>query len=111
VAFAGQEELERRLLALIRDYIDNADSEEIYNDGWEIDEVTLVMKIREPPPDDEALASWDGGSSPGWAEHVTWTTTARSDWIRLAMLEEALRMFHDRGDVPPHAEQQEQEDA
>ena len=95
---ADQEELERRLLALVRDYLEHADENEVYNDGYEVRDFTIIFSIHEPPKTDAALEPWDGGASPGWAQWVAWTTTIRGDWMRQAVLEEALQMFHARGD-------------
>ena len=98
---ADQDEFERRLLALVRDYVADANAEDFYNDGWQIDDVIVIFKIREPPDDDRLLDPWDGGATPGWADYVAWTTTARSNWTRYAMLDEALRLFHARDEESP----------
>lgn len=100
MALAGQEELERRVLALLRGYVENADENEIYADGWEIRNFTIIFDIHEPPPDSGALEPYDGGRTPGWSQYVAWTTTIRSDWLRRAALEEALAMLHAQRDEP-----------
>ena len=105
MALSGQEELERRLLALLRRYVENAEENEIYADGWEIRNFTIVFDIHEPPPDSDALEPYDGGPTPGWAQYVAWTTTIRSDWLRRAVLEEALAMFHEQDDEPPEGDE------
>jgi hypothetical protein len=93
VPLADPEEFERRLLALVRDYLRNADENEIYNDGYEIPDFTVVLNIHDPPRPESALDPWDGGPKPGWGQYVAWTTTMRTDWLREATLEEALQMF------------------
>ena len=57
-----REDFERRLLALVRDQMDNMDSG--YPNGWEITEFVVTARYYTHHPEDE-LTPWDGGPYPG----------------------------------------------
>ena len=90
----NREEFERRLLALVRDYFDDADENEVFEDGYDVSEVIVIFNIVEPPPSDEPLDAWHGGPHQGWRSWVGWTSTLHPDWMKKAMLEQALHLLN-----------------
>jgi hypothetical protein len=91
-----REDFERRLLALVRNYMDEVDG--LYPDGYEIgDFMVLYELIRQVPPD-AALEPWSGGPRAGWESPVVAVSSTTSNyWLDEAWLREALvRVRHER---------------
>ena len=86
---AAQAELERRILALVRDYVDQA--RELYPHGFEIGDFAIVYEFLEAPEPDEPLRAWEHPRDPGWRRLVAISKTPRSLWMTEVLLEEALR--------------------
>jgi hypothetical protein len=84
-------EFERRLLALVRDYMDSAD--ELHPDGYDIEDFMVVYQLRIALPADEPLKAWDGGPQPGSRPSVACSSTSRSWWQEEHMLTEILDMI------------------
>ena len=84
---ADRDEFERRLLALVREYVD--DTEEEYPDGFEIEEFMVLYQIRVGPPSDWELRPWHGGDHPGSWRELGISTSHGSWWMDEAMLNEA----------------------
>ena len=85
----GQAELERRVLALLRDYVEETRRE--VPDGFEIGDFMIIMEFLEAPSDDTELQPWENPSDPGWTRMVSFSTTNRSWWMDEAMATEVLR--------------------
>jgi hypothetical protein len=85
---AHREEFERRLLALVRDYLDNAD--EIHPDGFEIEDFIVLYAVRVAPSADDELQPWDGGDYPGWWRKLSVSSSTGSTWQDEAMLDAGL---------------------
>jgi hypothetical protein len=97
---AAQDELERRVLALLRDFIE--DSRENFPSGFEIGDFVLVFEFLEAPDEDLALRPWEHPRDPGWQRQVSFSTTPRSYWMIESMLSEALRRVQLRRDESEH---------
>ena len=91
---ANREELERRVLALVRDYMDGAD--EHYPDGYDIEEFMMIYQLRVAPSADEDLQPWDGGPQPGSYLTVATSSTTRSHWFDDALASRALDMIREQ---------------
>jgi hypothetical protein len=83
-----REELERRLLALVREYLDEAD--DLYPNGYEIDHFMVLYQLRIAPMPGENLTAWDGGVQPGWRYGTASSSTTRDYWHEEVLLTEAL---------------------
>jgi len=84
-----REEFERRLLALVRNYMDEAD--ELYPDGYEIGDFMVLYELIRRVAPDEALEAWSGGPRAGWeSPSIAFSSTTRSYWLDEAWLTEAL---------------------
>jgi hypothetical protein len=83
-----REELERRLLALVRDYLDESD--EAHPEGYEIEDFMVLYHVRYAPTDGADLNPWDGGSRPGWSLGIDFSSTTRTYLHDEALLAEAL---------------------
>jgi hypothetical protein len=59
---ADREQFERRLLALVRDYLNETDEE--FPEGYEIEDFIVLYQVRFAPPEEEDLRPWHGGPSP-----------------------------------------------
>ena len=90
-----REDFERRLLALVRSYMDDADG--LYPGGYEIgDFMVLYELIREVPPE-ESLEPWSGGPRAGWeSPAVAFSSTTSAYWLDEAWLREALAIVQTR---------------
>jgi hypothetical protein len=86
-------EIERRFLALLRDYLDTTD--ERFPDGYEIEDFIFVYQMSFAPTQDETLNPWDGGSLPGWSFEVAFSSTTRSWAHDQALLNEAVQRVGD----------------
>ena len=99
---------ERRLLALVRDYMDSAD--ELHPDGWDIEDFMVVYQIRIALPADEHLRAWDGGSQPGSRLGVSSSSTSRSFWQEEALLTETLRKIREEWENTDYGDSGDPED-
>ena len=95
----NREEFERRLLALVRDYFDHADANNVYEEAYDVADFIVIFNIVEPPPSDEPLQPWYGGPQGDSRSWVAWTSTLYANWMKEAMLNEPLHMLH-RPDDP-----------
>jgi|KBSMisStandDraft_5_1062788.scaffolds.fasta_scaffold804357_1 hypothetical protein len=91
---ADREQFERRLLALVRDYLNETDEE--FPEGYEIEDFIVLYQVRFAPPEDQDLQPWHGGPNPGWWLGVSFSTTTGSHWHDEALLAEALQRVRDR---------------
>ena len=85
----NREEFERRLLALVRDFLDMNDEDS--PEGYEIEDFMVLYHIRYAPADEADLNPWDGGSRPGWWLGVAYSSTSGANSQDEAMLAEALQ--------------------
>jgi hypothetical protein len=84
-----REDFERRLLALVRNYMDEAD--ELYPEGYEIGDFMVLYELIRRVPPDEALEPWSGGPRAGWeSPAVAFSSTTSKYWLDEAWLREAL---------------------
>ena len=83
-----REEFERRLLALVREYLSEAD--ELYPEGYEIDHFMVLYQLRIAPLSGEDLTVWDGGAHPGWRYGIASSSTTHDYWHDEILLTEAL---------------------
>ena len=89
-------ELERRILALVRDFCDSCD--ETFEDGWEVGDFVILYEIYEELPDDATLKPWWGGPTRGRGRSTSFSSTT-SNWAQdEAMVREALRGIRSRRD-------------
>jgi hypothetical protein len=91
---ADREQFERRLLALVRDYLNETDEE--FLEGFEIEEFIVLYQVRFGPPEDQDLQPWHGGARPGSWLGVSFSSTTGSHWNDEALLAEALQRVRDR---------------
>jgi hypothetical protein len=84
-----REDFERRLLALVRRYMDEAD--ELYPEGYEIGDFMVLYELIRRVPEDEALEPWSGGLRSGWeSPAIAFSSTTSNFWLDEAWLREAL---------------------
>src|SRR5262249_6717223 len=84
-----RDEFERRLLALVRNYLDEAD--ERYPEGYEIGDFMVIYEVNIRIPDGEQLEPWSGGLRAGWDSPVlAFSSTSSAYWLDEAWLSEAL---------------------
>jgi hypothetical protein len=84
-----RDEFERRLLALVRNYMDQAD--ERYPDGYEIGDFMVIYEMTTRVPDGADLDPWSGGVRAGWnSPVVAFSSTTSAYWLDEAWLAEAL---------------------
>jgi hypothetical protein len=84
--YETREDFEHRVLALLRDRLDECD--ETYGDAnYDVGDFMIVYQIYEdhPPPE-----PWHGGPYAGWIQDVHFVTSSPSWWIDEALLTEAL---------------------
>ena len=91
---ADREQFERRLLALVRDYLREADEE--FPEGYEIEDFIVLYQVRYGPSENEDLQPWHGGARPGSWLGVAFSTSTGSHWHDEALLAEALQRVRDR---------------
>jgi hypothetical protein len=104
-----REEFERRLLALVRDYMDGADR--LYPGGYEIEDFIVVYQLRSAPDPDESLEPWDGGTRPGSSFRISVSASTKTWSHDEAMLAEALRStrkLRDERDAEEAADDEEE---
>jgi hypothetical protein len=90
-----REEFERRLLALVRSYMDKAD--ELYAEGYEIGDFIVLYEIFTREEDSERLPPWSGGPRAGWnSPFVEFSSTTTEYWLDEAWLVEALERVRRR---------------
>ena len=94
-------EFERRLLALVRDYMDEAD--ERYPAGYEIGDFVVLYELYERVADDAPLKPWTGGVRAGFESPVVgFSSTHTAWWLDEAWFAEALASVRARrGDAAP----------
>jgi hypothetical protein len=84
-----REEFERRLLALVRDYMDEAD--ELYPDGYQLGDFMVLFEVFTRVSDSEPLEPWSGGVRSGLnSPDIAFSSTASAYWLDEAWLVEAL---------------------
>jgi hypothetical protein len=84
-----REEFERRLLALVRDYMNAAD--ELYPEGYDIGDFMVFFEVFTRVPDTEQLDPWSGGPRAGWnSPIIAFSSTTSAYWLDEAWLVEAL---------------------
>jgi hypothetical protein len=88
MATEAREEFERRLLALVRDYLDWTDKE--YPDGFEVGDFVITWEHFEAPTPETPLKPWHGGPYPGWWRGGTTLGSSNSYLIDEQLLEKAL---------------------
>jgi hypothetical protein len=87
---SDREEFERRLLALVRDYMDETD--ELYPAGYELGDFMVVYEVFTRVPSDEPLKPWSGGVRAGFdSPFIAFSSTTSDYWLDEAWLTEALR--------------------
>lgn len=64
---AHREELERRLLALMRGKLDRLDEQ--YPEGWEVTDFVVIARFYTAPESDDTPQPWYGGPFPGWSHN------------------------------------------
>ena len=90
-----REDFERRLLALVRNYMDEAD--ELYPDGYEIGDCMVLYELIRRVPPDEPLDPWSGGPRSGWeSPGVAFSSTTSAYWLDEAWLREAVAQVQAR---------------
>ena len=81
-------DFERRLLALVRDEMDNWDED--YPDGWEITDFVVTARAYFALEPGTPIQPWDGGPYPGWGINA-WTRGSSSMyWHDAELLQQAL---------------------
>ena len=95
-------EFERRLLALVRSYLDEADA--LYPEGYDIGEFIVLYEVFTRVSDTEQLDPWSGGPRAGYnSAGIAWSSTTNQYWLGEALLAEAhervRRMRFDDGEV------------
>ena len=89
-----RDEFERRLLALVRDYMDEADA--LYPEGYDIGDFMVLYEILERVPDTEQLNPWSGGPRAGWkSPALAFSSTTTQWWLDEAWLAEAHERVRD----------------
>jgi hypothetical protein len=88
-----REEFERRLLALVRDFLDESDED--HPEGYDIEDFIVLYHVRYAPPDGADLNPWDTGSRPGWWLGVAFSSTTGAYSHDEAILAEALQRVRD----------------
>jgi hypothetical protein len=84
-----RDEFERRLLALVRDYMDEADG--LYTEGYDIGDFMVLYEILERVPETAQLDPWSGGPRAGWySPTIAFSSTTTQWWLDEAWLLEAL---------------------
>jgi hypothetical protein len=84
-----REEFERRLLALVRDYMDDVD--EMNPDGYEIGDFMVIYEVFERIPESKPLEPWSGGVRAGFdSPYIAFSSTTGMYWQDEAWLREAL---------------------
>jgi hypothetical protein len=95
-----REDFERRLLALVRNYMEDADEKDIFPAGFEINDFMVIYEILERVPDAKPLQPWETGprSRAGFYSPVlAFSSTTSTYWLDEAFLAEALsRVRNDR---------------
>ena len=94
MASGYREDLERRLLALVRNHLDWVDEE--YPHGYEVVDFVITWEHFYAPTPDTPLEPWEGGPYPGWvagAATLGSSTTFRTDE---RLLEGALEHIRER---------------
>ena len=90
-----REEFERRLLALVRNYLDEA--EDLYPEGFEIGDFMVVYEVFTRVEDSEPLEPWSGGVRSGFnSPVVSFSSTTSTYWLDEAWLTEALALVRER---------------
>jgi hypothetical protein len=90
-----REDFERRLLALVRNYMDEAD--EIYPEGYEIGDFMVLYELIRRVPEDEPLEPWTGGLRTGWeSPGIAFSSTTSAYWLDEAWLREALTQVQEQ---------------
>jgi hypothetical protein len=89
-----REELERRVLALLRRQLDVMD--ELNPEGLAFGDFVLTGRFWAAPELDANLNPWDGGPYPGWYMSVWVTGSSPADWIDEEILEQALDISRSR---------------
>ena len=90
-----REEFERRLLALVRDYMNEAD--DLYPDGYEIGDFMVIFEVFTRISDSESLDPWSGGVRSGFNSPViAFSSTTSAYWLDEAWLVDALARVRER---------------
>jgi hypothetical protein len=106
---ADRSEVERRVLALLREYLDGCD--EYYPEGYEVEDFILVHQMRYGLGEGETLKPWDGGPLPGWSLGVSFSSTMRTYAQEESVLAEALQRVRDSRWDLRHAEDDTESEA
>src|SRR4051794_23846209 len=106
---SDREEFERRLLALVRDFMDESD--EYAPGGYDIEDFIVVYQVRYSQAENASLKPWHGGPRPGWWLGVAFSSTTGSHWHDESLLTEALeRVRNTRFDSRHDDDGDEEED-
>ena len=89
-----REELERRVLALLRRQLDVMD--ELNPEGLDFGDFVLTGRFWAAPETDATPNPWDGGPYPGWYMSVWVTGSSPADWIDEEILEQAHEIARSR---------------
>ena len=90
-----REEFERRLLALVRNFLDEAD--ELYPEGFEIGDFMILYEVFSRVEDSEPLEPWSGGVRAGLnSPMISFSSTTSAYWLDEAWLVEALAHVRER---------------
>ena len=92
-----REDFERRLLALVRDYMDWLD--EKHPDGWEIGDFLIAYDVRTAPTADTELRPWEHPRYTGWDSFVSVSSSARGHWLTEALVNAANGAVADYDDA------------
>ena len=85
---SAREDFERRLLALVRDKLEEL--EEDYPDGYEVGDFLVTFDFFSAPEPDAPLYPWEGGRYAGWYPNGMTFGSSRSWFIDERLLHDAL---------------------
>ena len=83
-----RDDFERRLLALVRDQLDELDRD--WSDGWEITDFVVTARFYAAPAEGEQLAAWEGGPYPGWSVNGFTRGSAAAYFVDAELLQAGL---------------------
>jgi hypothetical protein len=94
VEFPTRADLERRINALVADFLDDLEAD--FPDGVDLGPIMLITETHSPWKGDVPLRRSEAGYTPpdaGIAWRI-WCSDWRR-WVQLAVLEEALKLYHE----------------
>jgi len=100
-----REDFERRLLALVRDKIEQLDED--YPNGYEVGDFLVTFDFFSAPDADTELYPWEGGRYAGWHPNGMTFGSSRSWFIDERLLYDALAFVKGKKD---EADEETEED-